>query len=67
MNLRNRRELDTTRQKLELLQRRYAEMQTETPTDRHVHELSMQSVRSMINQLAEEIGRFEAHAAPRPS
>jgi len=66
MNLQNRRELEATRQKLELLQRRYSEMQMERPADRHVHELSMQSVKSMINQLTEEIARFEAHAgSPR--
>jgi len=66
MNLQSRREMEATRQKLDLLQRRYEEMQTESPPDRHVHELSMRSVKSMINQLTEEIARFEAHAGSPP-
>ena len=64
MKLQNRRELKATREKLQLLEDRYAANQSEKTGDPHVRELSMRSLKRLINQLKEEIARFESH---RPS
>ena len=60
MNLRSHRELEATREKLRLLEERYKANQRETGGDPHVRELSMRSLTRLINQLKEEIARFEA-------
>jgi hypothetical protein len=65
MTLRNRRELENTRAKLRLLEDRYEASKSEHDGDEHVRELSRISIKRLINQLKEEIARFEAHAVPR--
>jgi uncharacterized small protein (DUF1192 family) len=60
MSLKTQRELDSTREKLRLLEQRYEANQREQGGNEHVRELSMRSLKRLINQLQEEIARFEA-------
>jgi hypothetical protein len=60
MNLRSYRELAATREKLALLEARYEANKHEQGGDEHVRELSMRSLKRLINQLKEEIARFES-------
>ncbi|NOS99172.1 MAG: hypothetical protein HOP29_00925 [Phycisphaerales bacterium] len=58
-------ELANTRGKLKELEMRYAARCHETPGNPHVHDLTLQSLRRLINQLKEEIARYEAHRTGR--
>jgi hypothetical protein len=62
MSLQSQRELEATREKLRLLEERYEAAQREKAGDEHVRELSMRSLRRLINQLKEEIARFESRS-----
>ena len=59
MSLRDRRELETTREKLRLLEERYDANQRSTTSDERVRDLSCRSLKQLINQLREEIVRYE--------
>jgi len=63
MNIQNEHELAVTREKLRLLEDRVAALARETDGDAHVRELTLRSLKSMINQLREEIARNGARAA----
>ena len=63
MSLQSQRELEVTREKLRLLEERYDANQREQGGDQHVRELSMRSLKRLINQLKEEIARFESRGA----
>lgn len=63
MNNRNDQELGVTREKLRLLEDRVAALARETDGDAHVRELTLRSLKSMINQLREEIARSIAKTA----
>ena len=58
-------ELEATREKLRLLEERYQANQREQGGDEHVRELSMRSLKQLINQLKEEIARFESRSSLR--
>ena len=63
MKLSSQREVDNTRQKLRLLEERY-KLAAERPCENEHHrELTLQSLKRMINQMKEEIIWFECHAA----
>ena len=62
MNLNGARELQVTREKLRLLKDHYRSRLAETAERTHARELSLQSLKMTINQLTEEIARYEAHA-----
>jgi hypothetical protein len=62
MTLRSRQQLESTRTKLKLLEARYASSQKAAGSD-HIQELSARSLKRLINQLKEEIARFESRAA----
>jgi hypothetical protein len=62
MTLRSQRELEVTREKLRSLEERYETNQREDSGDEHVRELSMRSLKRLINQLKEEIARFESRS-----
>ena len=64
MSIRNQRELAATRAKLNVLEERYAVLEQEQSADNHVRELTMRSLKSLINQLKEEIVRFEVKVSP---
>ena len=59
MSLQTQSELNATREKLRLLEERY-QANNVLPTENHVNELSNRSLKRLINQLKEEIARFES-------
>ena len=65
MNLQSHRQLEATREKLRLLEERYEANQREQSGDEHVRELTMRSLKRPINQLKEEIARFESRTSVR--
>ena len=66
MKLQSQRELNVTREKLKSLQQRYDAILKAPTEDQHVRELTLRSLKRLINQLTEEIARFEGHAT-RPA
>ena len=58
-------ELDVTRDKLQMLETRYEAEKREQGGDAHVRELSMRSLKRLINQLKEEIARSESRVAQK--
>ena len=65
MTLQSRRELEATRVKLRFLEERFEASQGEQGGDQHVRELSMRSLKRLINQLTVEIARFESRSSAR--
>jgi hypothetical protein len=62
MSVQSHRELEATREKLRLLEERYEAERREEGADEHVRELSMRSLKRLINQLKEEIARFQSRS-----
>lgn len=60
MGLKDEHELQVTRGKLRVLEDRLEAARRETSADPRGHELSLRSLKRMINQMKEEIARFEA-------
>jgi hypothetical protein len=60
MTLRSARELEVTREKLAGLEQLYARTEASPAENGYVRELTLRSLRRTINQLREEIARFEA-------
>jgi hypothetical protein len=59
MSIENERQLENTRRKLKLLEENY-ERKRRQPTDNEaVREVTLESLRKTINQLKEEIIRYE--------
>lgn len=58
-------ELDVTREKLQMLEERYEAEKREEGGNAHVRELSMRSLKRLINQLKEEIARHESRVAQK--
>ena len=65
MTLQNDRQLANTREKLRLLEESYEEVRQETTEDEVLREAEMESLKRFINQLKEEIARYEAHHVVR--
>lgn len=65
MTLKNDTELANTRDKLRELELRYEARKRETPVNAHVHELTLRSLKGTINQLMEEIARYQARNLAR--
>ncbi len=66
MGLNSAREVANTRVKLARLEARYEALRNDTRGNQRVRELSMISLKRLINQFKEEIARYEArHAACR--
>jgi hypothetical protein len=63
MTLQSYREIEATREKLRMLKERYEAHRREPAGDEHVRELSMRSLKQLINQLKEEIARFESRSS----
>jgi hypothetical protein len=63
MDLKNEHEVSVTRKKLRILEDRLEESKREPTENPRAHALSQRSLQRMINQMKEEIVRFEAHAA----
>jgi hypothetical protein len=65
MSLLSQREQEATRDKLHLLEERYEADKRPQGGDEYVRELSMRSLKRLINQLKEEIARFESRSSLR--
>ena len=52
-------EVDNTRAKLALLESSYENLRQETGGDEELRNITMQSLKKLINQLTEEIVRYE--------
>ncbi len=61
MNLQSKRELEVTRKKVLELEQLYAATQADSSQSNYGRDLTLRSLRSTLNQLKEEIARFEAH------
>mgnify|MGYP003576634077 CR=1 FL=1 len=62
MSIESRRELELTRDKLRLLEERLAALEQHPQQNRRAHEWSVRSLTQTINQMNEEIGRFQSRA-----
>ena len=65
MGLQSQSELESTRKKLRLLQDRYDAHMRERDGDSRTRELTMRSLKRLINQLKEEIARYESRTSLR--
>ena len=65
MTLHNETELLNTRRRLRELQDRYEALRGEVGENARVRELTMHSLKRVINQLTEEIVLYEVHQAAR--
>jgi hypothetical protein len=65
MSLQSQSALEATRKKLRLLEERYEAHQHEQGDDSHTRELTIRSLKRLINQLKEEIARFESRSSLR--
>jgi hypothetical protein len=60
MTLRSIREAESIRKKLRLLEQQVANLKKQPNADQHAKQLTIQSLTQLINQLKEELARFEA-------
>ena len=65
MNLQSDRELVNTRAKLRMLEEEYEATRNDASEDAYLRELTMHSLKRLINQLKEEIVRYQAHQPAR--
>jgi len=65
VSLNNEREVANTRMKLARLEARYEALRRDANGDRRLRELSMTSLKRLINQFKEEIARYEARQPAR--
>ena len=63
MSLQNEQELAVTREKLRMLEESYAAARQDKSGSRHAQELELRSLKQLINQLKDEIARFESREA----
>jgi hypothetical protein len=63
MTLTSEREVEYTRRKLARLEARYQELRNATSGNQRIRELTMFSLKRLINQFQEEIARYQAHQA----
>jgi polysaccharide deacetylase 2 family uncharacterized protein YibQ len=60
MSIQNDHELAVTHKKLQQLEERVATLKGQPTADAHVRELTLRSLKSLVNQLREEIARYTA-------
>ncbi|NOT01576.1 MAG: hypothetical protein HOP29_13215 [Phycisphaerales bacterium] len=65
MNLQSIPELENTRRKLSELEEAYTAAAERSFANAHIREATLTSLRELINQLKEEIARYEAHQPAR--
>ena len=65
MDLRSEREVANTREKLRRLEALYEADEKEIGGDEELRDAEMESLKRLINQLMEEIARYEAHQPAR--
>jgi len=66
MELKSQREVEVTRKKLQGLQEHYEAAKREPGPLTRAKQLSLQSMKRMINQMTEEITRFELRETLKP-
>ncbi len=59
MTLNDERRLEVTREKLALLERTFNEVKVDSSGTAHTREITLRSLRGLINRLKEEISRHE--------
>jgi len=59
------RELENSREKLRILEEQYEAARQQPVDEEEVREAELQSLKALINQLKEEIARYEAHVPTR--
>jgi hypothetical protein len=62
MNLKDELQLTVTKEKLSGLKDCYESIRQEKDGDAFVRDITLRSLKKLINQLTEEIARYEAHA-----
>ena len=67
MELKDEREAEVTREKLRSLEARYQSVSQDPGDDAHIQEPTLRSLKRMINQMKEEIARYESRRAPHAS
>jgi hypothetical protein len=67
MELKDEREVEVTREKLRSLEARHQAVKQDPGEDVHIQELTLRSLKRMINQMTEEIARFEASGSSKES
>jgi hypothetical protein len=65
MSLHDQQQLDNARRKLRVLDEAYSEANRDTADDEYVRTLELESLKRLINQLREEIARYEAQHVVR--
>jgi hypothetical protein len=60
MSIQSHRQLENTRKKLQLLEDRLRELAREPVSNARTRELTKRSLNNLVNQLKEEIVRFDA-------
>jgi hypothetical protein len=65
MALTSKQQVANTRAKLARLEARYEVLRKDTDGNQRVRELSMRSLKRLINQFKEEIALYEAHQPAR--
>jgi hypothetical protein len=62
MSIQSTRQLEKTRSKLQVLESRLEELDAEPVVNPRTRELTRRSLKKLVNQLKEEIARFDVHA-----
>ncbi len=65
MSIQSTRQLENTRSKLQMLERRLEELEAETVVNPQTRALTRRSLKKLVIQLKEEIARFESHTTVR--
>ena len=65
MDLKDDLELEVTREKLASLEACYEKVRLDPEGNARVQELTLRSLKRMINQMKEEIARYQAHTQVR--
>ncbi len=60
MTLANPIQFQATKEKLRLLKDRYAEIRTAPTDDENTRDITLRSLKQLINQLTEELARYES-------
>ena len=65
MSIQSTRQLENTRRKLQMLEGRLQDLDAEPVVNPQTRELTKRSLKKLVNQLKEEIARFESRAQAR--
>jgi septation ring formation regulator EzrA len=63
MSIQSLQELENTRRKLRELEELYERLRTRPTDNAHLRDLTLSSLKKLMNQFFEEIVRYESHAS----